>query len=200
MEKARQANMPKENIERAIKRGTGELKDAEMEQEIVYEGYGPSGAAILVRVLTNNKNRSASEIRRTFLRHNGALAEAGSVSWLFESRGYLSVLVDSQDPDELAMIAIDAGADDVTPGSDGVEVYTKPEDFKWVREALEKRGLKLDQLEPLYMVPKTLIRLDEKETLQVMGLVDDLESLDDVVTVYSNLDIPESVLEKYEAA
>jgi YebC/PmpR family DNA-binding regulatory protein len=200
IDKARQANMPKENIERAIKRGTGELKGAEIEQEIVYEGYGPNGAAILVRVLTDNKNRSASEVRRTFSRHNGALAESGSVAWLFESRGYMSITAEKQSPDDVAMTAIDAGAEDVTPGSESVEVYTKPEDFKWVREALEKRGLAIGEMEPLYMVPKTLMQLEEKDTLQVMSLIDDLEALDDVVTVYSNLDIPESVLEKYEAA
>jgi YebC/PmpR family DNA-binding regulatory protein len=200
IEKARAANMPKENIERAIKRGTGELK-GEAEIEITYEGYGPSGVAIMVQVLTDNRNRAASDVRRTFSRHGGNLGETGCVAWLFEAKGYMAVKVgEDQDADEIAMTAIDAGADDVVPSPDMVEVYTKTEDFQWVRESLTKRGLELDDEEPIWMVPKTLMELDEKATLQTMSLVDALEELEDVVNVFTNLSIPDEVLEKYQAA
>ncbi|GAB4400414.1 MAG: YebC/PmpR family DNA-binding transcriptional regulator [Anaerolineales bacterium] len=200
IDKAKAANMPKENIERAIKRGTGELK-GEAEFEITYEGYGPNGVAVLVKVLTDNRNRAAAEVRRVFTRHGGSLGETGCVAWMFEPKGYLSVKVnDGQDPDEIAMAAIDAGADDVIPSDDTVEVYTKVEDFQWVREALEKRGYELEEQEPIWMTPKTLMRLGEKETLQAMSLIDALEELEDVSKVFTNLDIPDEVMEKYQAA
>jgi YebC/PmpR family DNA-binding regulatory protein len=200
VDKARAANMPKENIERAIKRGTGELKgDAEI--EITYEGYGPNGVAVLVKVVTDNRNRAAAEVRRAFTRHGGSLGETGCVAWMFEPKGYLAIKVnENQDPDELAMIAIDAGADDVTPSDDTVEIYTKLEDFQWVRESMEKRSLEVDDQEPIWMTPKTLMSLNEKETLQAMSLIDDLEELEDVSQVFTNLDISDEVMEKYQAA
>lgn len=201
IDKAKGANMPKENIERAIKRGTGELKGSEAEVEINYEGYGPNGVAILVQVLTDNRNRAAAEVRRTFTRGGGSLGETGCVAWLFEPKGYLAVTVrDGDDPDDIAMTAIDAGADDVVPSEDLVEVYTKVEDFQWVREALDKRGLEIADEEPIWMVPKTMVDLGEKDTVQTMHLIDALEELDDVTRVFSNLNIPDEVLEKYQAA
>lgn len=200
VDKARAANMPKENIERAIKRGTGELK-GEAEIEITYEGYGPNGVAVLVKVVTDNRNRAAAETRRAFTRHGGSLGETGCVAWMFEPKGYLSIKVeDEQDPDEIAMTAIDAGADDVTPYEDSVEIYTKLEDFQWVRESLQKRGLEVDDLEPIWMTAKTLVQLSEKDTLQAMSLIDDLEELEDVSQVFTNLDISDEVMEKYQAA
>ncbi len=200
VEKARAANMPKENIERAIKRGTGELK-GEADQEIVYEGYGPNGVAILVQVLTDNRNRAAAEVRSTFTRYGGNLGESGCVAWLFEPKGYIAIAVrDGEDADEIAMMAIDAGADDVIPSGDMVEVYTKVADFQEVREALQAQGLQLESQEPIWMLPKSVMQLNEKGTLQTMNLIDALEDLDDVTRVFTNLDIPDEVLEKYQAA
>jgi YebC/PmpR family DNA-binding regulatory protein len=200
VDKARAANMPKENIERAIKRGTGELK-GEAEIEITYEGYGPNGVAVLVKVVTDNRNRAAAEVRRAFTRHGGSLGETGCVGWMFEPKGYLAVTVDDgQDPDEIAMAAIDAGADDVTPTEETVEIYTKVEDFQWVRESLQKRRLEIEEQEPIWMTAKTLMQLNEKDTLQAMTLIDDLEELEDVFQVFTNLDISDDVMEKYQAA
>jgi YebC/PmpR family DNA-binding regulatory protein len=199
VDKARAANMPKENMERAIKRGTGELK-GEAEIEITYEGYGPNGVAVLVKVVTDNRNRAAAEVRRAFTRHGGSLGELGCVGWMFEPKGYMAItLEEDQDPDEVAMSAIDAGADDVSPYKETVEVYTKVEDFQWVRESLEKRGLQLGDQEPIWMSPKTLMKLDEKDTLQAMSLIDELEELEDVSQVFTNLDISDEVMEKYQA-
>ena len=200
MDKARAANMPKENIERAMKRGTGELK-GEAELEMTYEGYGPNGVAMLVRVVTDNRNRAAAEVRRAFTRHGGSLGETGCVAWMFEPKGYLAVTVgEGQDADGIAMSAIDAGADDVVPLDSTVEVYTKLEDFQWVRESLEKRSLELVEQEPIWMSPKTLVQLGEKETIQAMSLIDDLEELEDVTKVFTNLEISDAALEKYQAA
>jgi len=198
IEKCKQANMPKENIERAIKRGTGELKGEALE-EIIYEGYGPHGVAILVDAVTDNRNRAVADVRRTFARHGGNLGENGCVAWLFERKGYIGIEPNNMDPEEIALIAIDAGADDVTVDEELVEVYTIVEDFQKVQEALREAGLDLANAE-IAWVPKTTMRLDEKSTLQVMHLIEALESLDDVRQVYSNLDISDEILQKYERA
>jgi YebC/PmpR family DNA-binding regulatory protein len=198
IEKARQANMPKENIERAIRRGAG-LEKGEALEDLTFEGYGPHGVAMLVHVTTDNRNRAVAEVRSVFNRNGGNLGESGCVAWLFESKGYITLAVNDSDPDELAMIAIEAGADDVTMASDLVEVFTKAEDFQAVRESLQEQGLAVDSAE-LAMIPKSLAQLGEKETFQAMGLVDKLEELDDVQQVYSNLDITDEIMAKYEAA
>jgi len=192
VDKARAANMPKDNIERAIKRGTGELEGGQLE-EVIYEGYGPHGVAILVKCLTDNRNRTLSEVRRVFNRSGGNLAEAGAVAWMFDTKGYISVTRNDMDPDEAFMIAVDAGAEDVEISDDFVEVYTESGDLHWVREGLIGRGLVVEDAE-LSQVPKTLMTLDEKETLQVMNMIENLEELDDVQQVYSNLDISEEIL------
>ncbi|HDN80177.1 MAG: YebC/PmpR family DNA-binding transcriptional regulator [Chloroflexi bacterium] len=197
IEKAKRANMPKENIERAIRRGAGLEKGRALE-EFNLEGYGPQGVAMLVHILTDNRNRAVADVRRVFTRHGGNLGESGCVSWLFEPRGYITLSVDDQDPEELAMIAIDAGADDVQVSDDMVEVYTTVEDFQWVKEALEKRGLKIEAAQ-ISMVPKSLVSLDEKGTFQNMNLIEALEELDDVTEVYSNLDISDEMMNKFEA-
>jgi YebC/PmpR family DNA-binding regulatory protein len=184
--------MPKDNIERAIKRGTGELEGGALE-EVMYEGYGPHGVAILVKVLTDNRNRTLSEVRRVFNRGGGNLAEAGAVAWMFETKGYIAISRDNRDPDEIFMMAVDAGADDVEISDDFVEVYTQPARLHWVRESLEGRGLTVEESE-LSQVPKTLMTLGEKDTLQVMNMIEALEELDDVQQVYSNLDISEEIL------
>jgi YebC/PmpR family DNA-binding regulatory protein len=198
IDKARQANMPKDNIERAIRRGAG-LEKGEALTELTFEGYGPHGVAMLVHVTTNNRNRAVAEVRSTFSRHGGNLGESGCVAWLFESKGYITLAVNDSDPDELAMIAIEAGADDVTVADDWVEVFTTSEDFQAVRESLQGQGLAIDSAE-LAMIPKSLAQLGDKETFQAMSLVDRLEELDDVQQVYSNLDISDEIMVKYEAA
>ena len=192
IDKARAANMPKDNIERAIKRGTGELEGGQLE-EVCYEGYAPHGVALLVKCLTDNRNRTLAEVRRIFNRSGGNLAEAGAVTWMFDTKGYLTVARDDLDPDEIFMTAVDAGAEDVEVSDDFVEVYTQPGDLHTVRESLAEDGLNIEDAE-LSRVPKTLMTLGEKETLQVMNMIEDLEELDDVQRVYSNLDISEEIL------
>jgi len=188
--------MPKENIERAIRRGTGAEKGAELE-EVYYEGYGPHGVALLVQVLTDNRNRAVSDVRRAFNRHGGSLGETGCVAWLFESKGYITISPNDSDPEELALLAIDAGADDVTISDDLVEVYTRASDFQKVKEALESNGVTLNSAE-LSMVPKSLMELDEQDTIKAMTLIDALEELEDVQQVYSNLNITDEIMAKYE--
>jgi YebC/PmpR family DNA-binding regulatory protein len=197
IDKARQAAMPKDNIERAILRGTGQLKGAAME-EVTYEGYGPQGTALIVEAVTDNKNRTVSEVRRLFSRHGGNLAETGSVAWLFERKGYISILPGDSDADELALMAIDAGADDVKVSKDLVEVYTKVEDLQRIRASLQEKNLTLESAQ-LSWVPKTTIQLDQKTTHQNMRLIDALEESDDVQQVYSNLDISDEAMAAYEA-
>ena len=192
IEKARAANMPKENIERAIKRGTGDLEGGAPE-EVMYEGYAPHGVALLIKCLTDNRNRTLAEIRRVLNRGGGNLAEAGAVTWMFESKGLITIERGGRDPDDLFMMAVDAGAEDVDVSSEIVEVYTEPADLRVVAEALQKRGIKVEDAE-LSMVPKTLVSLDEKETLQVLHLIEQLEELEDVQQIYSNLDVPEEIL------
>jgi len=198
IEKARQANMPKDNIERAIRRGAG-LEKGEALADLTFEGYGPHGVAMLVHVTTDNRNRAVAEVRSVFNRGGGNLGESGCVAWLFASKGYITIAVDDSDPNELAMIAIEAGADDVTVASDLVEVFTTPEDFQVVRETLQEQGLAIESAE-LAMIPKSLAQLGEKETFQVMNLVEKLEELDDVQEVYSNLDLSDELMARYEAA
>jgi len=197
IERAKAANMPKENIERAIKRGTGELRGEALER-IVYEGYGPYGVAMLVEVFTDNRNRAVAEVRRVLTRHGGSLGETGCVAWLFEPKGYITVELDDRDPEQLFEMAVEAGAEDINLGSDLMEIFTKPEDFKEVKESLEKRGIPLASAE-ISMIPKSLAKLGEKETFQVMNLIEALEELSDVQQVYSNLDIPDELMAKYEA-
>jgi YebC/PmpR family DNA-binding regulatory protein len=192
VDKARTANMPKDNIERAIKRGTGELEGGQLE-EICYEGYAPHGAALLVQCLTDNRNRTLADVRRVFNRSGGNMAEAGAVTWMFDTKGYLTVARDDLDPDEIFMMAVDAGAEDVEVSDDFVEVYTQPSDLHAVRESLVGDGLIIEGAE-LSQVPKTTMTLGEKETLQIMTMIEDLEELDDVQQVYSNLDISEEIL------
>ncbi|KPL18506.1 MAG: transcriptional regulator [Anaerolineae bacterium SM23_84] len=197
MDKAKQANMPKDNIERAILRGTGELK-GEVIEEINYEGYGPQGTALIVEVLTDNRNRSVSDVRSAFSRHGGNLGETGCVAWLFERKGYISLVPQDDDADELALMAIDAGADDIKMDKDLVEVFTRVEDLQRVKETLTQSDIPIDTAE-LSWVPKSMVQLNEKATLQNMRLIDALEELEDVQRVYSNLEISDEVMAAYEA-
>ena len=196
--KARDSNMPMDNIDRAIKKGSGEGEGGAL-VEMVMEGYGPSGTAILVNALSDNRNRTVQEIRSTFTRHGGSLAESGSVSWLFETKGVISIDAANVNADDVALQAIDAGAEDVQVQDGSVEVYTAPENLFKVRQALEKAKYTVASGE-IVKEPKTMVTLDEKSALQALKLIDKLEQLDDVQNVYSNADIPESVMASYESA
>jgi YebC/PmpR family DNA-binding regulatory protein len=196
--KARDSNMPLDNIDRAIKKGSGSGEGGAL-IEMVMEGYGPGGTAILVNALSDNRNRTVQEIRSTFTRHGGSLAESGSVSWLFESKGIISIDAANVNADDVALQAIDAGAEDVQVQSGSVEIYTAPENLMKVRQALEKAKFTVASGE-LVKEPKTMVTLDEKAAMQALKLIDKLEQLDDVQNVYSNADIPEAVMNSYESA
>lgn len=195
IDRAREANMPKDTIERAIKRGSGASGEAEL-VEVVYEGYGPGGIAILVHALTDNRNRTVSDIRSTFARAGGSLGEAGSVAWQFETRGVIALDANGLDPDELALRAIDAGAEDVQVDSGSVEVYTRPETLEQVRRALTEAGIPVLSAE-ISQVPRTTVALDARQAEQALRLLDKLDELDDVQRVASNADFPEEVLAAY---
>ncbi|MEA3345727.1 MAG: YebC/PmpR family DNA-binding transcriptional regulator [Chloroflexota bacterium] len=197
VDRAKEANMPKDNIERAIKRGTGELQEGKLE-EFRYEGYDPNGVALLIQALTDNSNRAVSDVRRTLSKHGGHLGTAGCVAWLFEPKGYITIEVDEEGPEELALLAIEAGAEDIETDSQLLEVYTKPENLQRVKENLERQGFSLDA--ELSMIPKTVTSLSREETMRTMRLIDALEELDDVQQVYSNLDIKDEMIDEYEAA
>ena len=198
VDRAKAANMPNENIERAIKRGTGELEGEQLE-EIQYEAYGPGGAALIIQVVTDNRNRTLAELRKVFNRQGGSLGESGSVMWQFDRKGRIAVDVDGQDPDEMALLAIDAGADDFEVDDGILSVYTEPSDLEAVRKELEEAGAKVTDVE-LTMVPKTPLTLDRETALKVLRLMETLEELDDVQQVYSNLDISDDVLAAFEEA
>ena len=197
VQKARDNNMPLDNIERAIKRGSGELEGATL-VELTLEGYGPGGAAILVQALSDNRNRTIQDVRNIFSRSGGSLGESGCVAWLFDLKGLISVETNDLDAEELALQAIDAGAEDVKVENNYVEIYTKPEELEAVRTALEQKNLPVASAE-LSMMPKTTVGLEEKTALQTLKLLDKLEELDEVQHVSSNADFPNSILEKYQA-
>jgi YebC/PmpR family DNA-binding regulatory protein len=195
VQKAREANMPMDTIERAIKRGAGSGEGPALD-EVTYEGYGPGGAAILVEVMTDNRNRSVAEVRNAFSRGGGNLGESGCVAWLFDPRGLIAVELDRQDPDELALKAIDAGADDVRVDGSVLEVYTAPADLDAVRDALEGQEVNVSSSE-LAMVPKTTLEADPKDALAVLKLMERLEELDDVQRVYTNVEFSDEVLGQF---
>ena len=197
VQKAKDSNMPSDNIERAIKRGSGEIEGASL-VEMVLEGYGPNGTAILIQALTDNRNRTLQDVRNIFSRNSGSLGESGCVAWLFDSKGLITVDSSNLDAEELALMAIDAGAEDVKVESGNVEIYTTPDDFERVREALEQQGIAFLSAE-LTKVPKTVVELNEKAALQTLKLLDKLEELDEVQQLSSNADFSDSALEKYKA-
>jgi YebC/PmpR family DNA-binding regulatory protein len=194
--KARESNMPADIIERALAKATGEA-DASQLAEIVYEGYGPGGAAVLVEAVTDNRNRTVAEVRNAFGRGGGNLGEAGSVGWVFNTRGSITVdLGQGSDPDEIALNAIDAGAEDFSAEDGVLQIYTKLEDLDTVRRALVDAGHEPSSVE-IERVPSTTVPLEEKDALQTLRLLDKLEDLDDVQRVYSNADFPDAVLAAY---
>jgi len=188
--------MPLDNIERAVKRGSGTMEGAAL-VEMVLEGYGPNGVAILVRALTDNRNRTLQDVRNIFSRHGGNLGESGCVAWLFDSKGLITIRTNDLDTENLALEAIDAGAEDVNVERASVEIYTRPEELEMVRTALEAKNLPVASAE-LSLVPKTIVELEEKAALQTLKLLDKLEELDEVQHVASNVDFSYSVLEKYQ--
>jgi YebC/PmpR family DNA-binding regulatory protein len=191
IDKARSVNMPADNIKRAIERAAGS-GEGEQYEEIVYEGYGPGGVAILVEAQTDNRNRTAAEVRSVFTKAGGQLAGSGAVAWQFEPRGVISVEQNGQDADEVGLAAIDAGATDVDTSDGEIEVYTDPGDLEQVRKALEQAGIAIDSAEHS-MVAKQTVALDSQKARQALRLVEMLEDLDDVSRVSANFDIPEDV-------
>ncbi len=190
--KAKSVSLPAENIKRAIQRGTGELPGVSYE-EIIYEGYGPGGVAVIVESMTDNRNRTVSEIRNIFSKAGGNMGEAGCVSWMFHKKGYLVVSRAKVDEDKLMTLALDAGAEDMQPEDDNFVVTTAPNDFEKVKKVLEDAGVTPDAAEST-MIPQTYVKLDGKEAQQMLRLVETLEDNDDVQNVYANFDIPEEIL------
>ena len=195
IEKARSYSMPKDNIDRAIAKGSGEGSDSEAFETVVYEGYGPEGVAVIVEALTDNRNRTASDVRHAFTKHGGSLGATGAVAWQFERRGVVIVQADGVDGDELFLAAADGGADDVERDGSVFQVTSAPESLAAVRGAIEGAGFTAESAE-LMMVPKNTVAVDdEAKAKQVMRLIDTLEDNDDVQEVFANFDIPEQVLE-----
>lgn len=196
IEKAKEVNMPSENIKRAIMKGTGELPGTHYE-ETFYEGYGPGGVAILLEALTDNKNRTSSEIRHILSKHGGNLGEAGCVSWIFDKKGYILVEKNKVDEDTLIAIALEAGAEDMKndPKEDNYEIITTPETMNKVKAAIETAGIPISLAE-ITMLPKSYVNLDEKTAEQMVKLIEILEDHEDIQNVYTNFDIPDEVLLK----
>jgi len=198
IQRAKDNNMPSGNIERAIKRGTGEGGDQEQMLEAMYEGYGPGGTAILLETMTDNRNRTVSDIRSTITKAGGNLAEAGAVAWQFEQRGVVVVESDEDHADDLALVAIDAGADDFETIDSTLHLYSSPQALESLRAALSEQEAVISSSETT-MLPKNTIMLDAKTALQTLHLLDELEELDDVQRVSSNADFPDEALERYRA-
>jgi YebC/PmpR family DNA-binding regulatory protein len=195
VEKARSYSMPKDNIERAIAKGSGADAEAASFETVVYEGYGPEGVAVLVEALTDNRNRTASEVRHAFTKYGGNLGTTGAVAWQFERRGVILVGAEGTDEDDLVLLAADAGADDVALDGSTFVVTSPPETMSSVRVALEVAGVAVDSVQ-LAMVPKTTVAVsDESTARRIVKLVEGLEDTEDVQEVYANFDIPEAVLE-----
>jgi len=197
IEAAKSSNMPKENIERAIKKGTGELEGVTYE-EVTYEGYGPGGVAVLVEALTDNRQRAVADVRHIFAKHGGNLGEPGSVAWMFEKKGIMTVEKTSIDEDALMDVALEAGAEDLEDQGDSWEVRTSPREFETVRSKIEEAGIVLADAK-VDMVPRNLVEIqDQRQAEQVLKLMDALEDNDDVQNVYANFDIPDEILERLE--
>ncbi len=190
---AKSSNVPNDTIEKAILRGTGELEGIDYE-EIIYEGYGPGGVALIIEVLTDNRNRAVAELKHVLNKNGGNMGENGCVSWLFDKRGLVIVEKDSIDEDELFMAAAEAGAEDVTSSEDSIEILTPFEDFDRVRTVVEETGAQI-QVSEMTMIPQNTVKLEGKEAERMIRLMGAIEELDDVQKVYANFDIPDEILE-----
>jgi len=193
VDRAKAANMPKDNIERAIKKGTGELEGYNIE-EIHYEGYGPGGVAVFIEAATDNKNRTVSEVRHFFSKYGGNLGESGSVNWMFDKRGYIVVSRESVDEDALMETVLEAGADDITEDGSNWEIFTAPDAFQSVREALSQKTIDV-VAEEIAMIPQTSVKLEGKQAKQMLKLMESLEDHEDLVNVWANFDIDEKEIE-----
>ncbi|MEO0216297.1 MAG: YebC/PmpR family DNA-binding transcriptional regulator [candidate division WOR-3 bacterium] len=198
IEEAKAANMPNENIERAIKRGTGQLDDGQVLEEVTYEGYGPNGVALLIEVVTDNRNRTTSEIKHILSRHNGSLGAQGSVAWQFQTRGIISVDAKKYDEDTIIAYALEGGALDVKTEEDVYQIITAPENFSKVKEILKNNNIEILSSE-LTKIPQNTVPVSEKDAEKVLKLFEALDELDDVQHVYSNFDIPDEIMEKISA-
>ena len=196
IDRAKEANMPSDNIKRAIQKGTGELPGVSYE-EIIYEGYGPGGTAILLNTLTDNKNRTTSEVRHLFERNGGHLGGAGSVAWVFEKKGLITVDSDRYNEDKLMEVVIEAGAEDLGKEGDTFKIITSLTDFEKVKKAIEEKGIEYNLAE-VTMIPKNIKKLDAQKGKQLLRLIDAVEEHDDVQHVYANFDIPDEVIEEME--
>ena len=195
IEKARSYSMPKDTIDRAVAKGAGTDSDASSYETVVYEGYGPGGVAVIVEALTDNRNRTAGEVRHTFSKNDGNLGTSGAVAWLFERRGLVLVAAEGADEDELTLAAAEGGADDVSVDGSSFQVVCAAEQLAAVRDAIETAGFEIEGAE-LTMIPKTTVAVeDESEAKKILRLIDQLEDNDDVQDVYANFDIAERVLE-----
>jgi YebC/PmpR family DNA-binding regulatory protein len=194
VQKARDVSMPKDNIQRAVDRGTGVGADAEAIERVVFEGYGPGGAAILVEALTDNRNRTSAEVRHAFSKHSGSLGEPGSVAWIFEKRGVLAIDGTRYGEDDL-IAAIDAGAEDVSEEGDLLRVLCEPASLSRVREVLEEGGVEI-QSSGVTMEPKSTVEVKSNDAKSLLGLIEALEDDDDVNEVHANFDIPDEVLQR----
>ena len=200
IEKAKASNMPMDNVTRAIKKGIGEAGPGENFEEITYEGYGPGGAAVMLQALTVNRNRTASDVRSTFNKHGGSLGESGCVAWNFESKGIIRIQVENQArAEDVALMAIDSGADDVNTEDSVLEIYTDPDKLQSLQKVLQEQGVRAASAE-ISMMPKNTVLLDPKAAEQTLKLLDGLEDLSDVQRTYTNADFPQEVLERYQAA
>ena len=196
IQRAKEVNMPANNIERAVKKGTGELEGVNYEA-VTYEGYGPGGVAIMIEALTDNKNRTTSEVRSILSKRGGNMAGSGSVSWMFEKKAYFLINKTTIDEDSLTNIALEAGAEDLTQEGDSYEIKTQPHDFEKIKKILEDKGLKLEVSE-ITMVPKSTVKLTGEKAKAMFNLMEELEDSDDVQNVYANFDIPDDELKKLE--
>ncbi|NQU73219.1 MAG: YebC/PmpR family DNA-binding transcriptional regulator [Candidatus Omnitrophica bacterium] len=196
IQKAKDSNMPQDNIDRAVKKGTGELPGVVYE-ETTYEGYGPNGIAIIVEAVTDNKNRASSEVRNIFSKNGGNMAGSGSVSWIFEKKGYFIINKGTIEEDKLMGIALEAGAEDLVTAEETYEIKSTTADFENIKKALEEHNIKLESAE-ITMVPKNTIKIVGEDARKVLALVDALQDHDDVQNVYANFDIPDDILKKLE--
>ena len=196
IQKAKEANMPKDNIEKAIKKGTGELEGYNLE-EIVYEGYGPSGVAIIIDAMTDNKNRTTAEIRSILSKNGGNLGENGCVSWIFENKGVITVSAEKYDENTIMEVALEAGADDIKKEEDVWEIITEPEQLNDVSDAIKEKGIEV-LMADVMRIPKTTVKLDEKNAEKILSLLEKLEDNDDVQRVAANFDIPDEIMEKID--
>lgn len=199
IDRAKEANMPKDNIERAIRRGTGEDKSEADLERVMYEGYAPHSVALMIEVVTDNRNRTVADIRHTLNDLGGSMADAGSVSWQFQRSAYFVIPLAEHDQDQVFEIAVDSGAEDVIIGEEDIEVLAPVEHFKRLSDAFKSAGIKTELSEPR-MMPKSTVPLNQEKTLRVMKLIEEIEELDDVQEVFSNLEISDEAVAMIEAA